>query len=212
MVNLNSYASPLPSLHDAGNDGFSFSFLTNNCAHLVYNLVAYLGVFPREIKTGKASLGRYVRTRLSSGVTLPIEVLVGVASAANTAPIDSVWQAYSDLRSRKFFRRYGVFPSGPGGLTETVPIYSQNQVFTHGKKPFPLDWPWPIYTDTNRRFKTVMTESKFTNFGENLRFFMRKFEVAKQRLRADWLMRPSLTHSDFKDFRDEVWFYDAYSK
>lgn len=102
----------------SGEQTFKWSFLKNNCVHLLRNALAVIG-FEKSVKVDQP-LWRQI-----FNLALPSHEAIRLARAAIRRPVGDVRKVYRDEMRRKMFLTYGQLPEEPGGLSVLSKVWSE---------------------------------------------------------------------------------------
>jgi hypothetical protein len=160
---------------------YNWNGISENCAHLAYNLFAAMGlVSPRRV-------GMKIPNPFTMAV--PADRWVSLIRTANSdfgRAIDDVWALYLPGRNRDILTEQGVVVKHHGVVAEAIPTHNsaKNDIFIRSEKLVAM---WPTNWLPTRKYSVTRPKDLY-DIGENLR----KFDAQYTRLLEE-LQGPVLT-------------------
>lgn len=156
---------------------YNWNGISENCAHLAYNLFAAMGlVSPRRVG---------IKIPNPFTMAVPADRWVSLIRTANSdfgRAIDEVWDLYLPGRNRNILLEQKVVVKHNGVIAEAIPTHNveKNDIFIRSEKlvaMWPMNW-WPTYKYSVKRPKDLY------DVGENLVSFDARYTRQLEELKG----------------------------
>jgi hypothetical protein len=179
-----------------GEKEFEWDVLRDNCAHVTHNALAAVDLWDEW------PIDRFI---LFAAFDFPVpkNELVNLTLRTNDAPIDDLTALYADDAARRAVLRDGWFPTEPGALVETEPVFQKNDVYDSDL--LLIFYEDPIFRRYQARFDRIFADPRYTDLRANLDYFAAMFDRIEKG-RRPLATYPQRTEAGFAAFYDR--YYD----
>ncbi|MFQ5458083.1 MAG: hypothetical protein ACE5FC_06495 [Myxococcota bacterium] len=155
---------------------YNWSGYADNCVHTIHNSLAAAGIWRPWPVAAIKLLNLF-------NLAVPANEFIDLATLANEFPLESFSRIYFDRVKRRELWEYGWLPTRHGALLETIPVHRDNALYDTGFKMLVLE-PAFIFGRTRRRGNRMLDDPRYTDIGENLRYFRARYERILEEGRA----------------------------
>jgi hypothetical protein len=163
MAVIVDYLNGLNAPYRSGAKTFEWDVLRNNCAHLVHNALAAIGLW-EEWQTDRPIL------IAAFDFPVPKNEFVNLMRRTNDMPLADLASLYDDGPTRDAVLRGSRIATAPGALAEAERAMSPNALFNTDLRLMFYDEPI-LFGHYQEWFDQIFSENRYTDLRENLAYF-----------------------------------------
>ncbi len=175
----------------------------NNCAHLVHNALADLGIWQTKLTDQSWT------TQLQH-LAVPGNEPLDLSFLANDTPLNDPSVIFNDSHLRNTFAKWGWLPVRHGVLIELMQMHAKNEIFSNKGISFHTLQLLDSKLNYSSYTKKTATEPRYRDLKTNLLFFKKLYEDALQARRPEqeYVERiPPASIPEFSDFYERYYTY-----
>jgi hypothetical protein len=169
MATIVDYLNGLNKPYRSGSKTFEWDVLRNNCAHMVHNALAAVGLW-EEWKTDRFIL------IAAFDFPVPKNEFVNLMRRTNDMPIADPPALYEDRATRLAVRREGRIATAPGSLAQAERAITPNAIYETDLRLMFYDEPI-FFGHYQERFDEIFAERRYTDLRANLVYFSQLYET-----------------------------------
>jgi hypothetical protein len=151
-----------------GKADYNWSAWADNCSHTLRNALAAANIWsPLSV--------RAVKLRQVFNLAIPANQFVNLAELMTGENLDDYRDILRNGRRRDAFHEFHWLPTRQGALLLTLPVHAPNALFDTMFRLFTLQSPFLM--NKTRRLVALLSDERFTNLEENLKYFLYKYDA-----------------------------------
>jgi hypothetical protein len=163
MATIVDFLNGINAPYRSGRKTFEWDVLRNNCAHLVHNALAAVGLW-EEWRTDRFIL------IAAFDFPVPKNEFVNLMRRTNDMPLADPPALYQDRATRIALERARRIPTSPGALAQAERAMSPNALFATDLRLMFYDEPI-LFGHYQEHFDQIFSERRYTDLHENLAYF-----------------------------------------
>jgi hypothetical protein len=191
------YLNRLNEPYKNGSAKYKWHSFNNNCAHLVRNTLAAVGI-RRPKPTGRSII------HWPADVLTPLDEFLSISTELQELEIPDAKELYLDQNLRKNFMKYGHLPISHGAIIQTYNMMlEQNTLFDISKK---ISFAFPYSPMKKARLSRALASKNITNLKSNLAFYEKKYLYAIDKIQLSTSIRDvdfDMENKDFISFKEK---------